>query len=199
MSYLLSISGSPTKFSKSGFLLRSIGSILEERLINFQAIHALDLPPEEPGTRRIAAQFVVDAIEQIELASAIVIITPANKEGSPGLLTSLLDLLPDNVFSGKPVLLFVTGGFPGHVAFLEQTLREVFFRLGTKAFAARVHIGTGNWIIVGDDRPRLSRETEKEIAKALDLVLQVVRPDNIKEVPVSLGTFENAGVSELPG
>ena len=157
MSYFLSISGSPTKFSKSGFLLRSIGSILEERALNFRAVHALDLPPDEPPTRRIAAQFVVDTIEQIELASAIVIITPANKETSPGLLTSLLDLLPDKIFSGKPVLLFVTGGFPGHVAFLERALSDVFFRLGTKAFAARVHIGTGSWIIVGDDRPRLSR------------------------------------------
>ena len=42
MSYFLSITGSPTKFSKSGFLLRNIGSILEEREIDFRAIHALD-------------------------------------------------------------------------------------------------------------------------------------------------------------
>jgi len=186
MSYFLSISGSPTKFSKSGFLLRSIGSILEERAINFRAVHALDLPPDEPPTRRIAAQFVVDTIEQIELASAIVIITPANKETSPGLLTSLLDLLPDKIFSGKPVLLFVTGGFPGHVAFLERALSDVFFRLGTKAFAARVHIGTGSWIIVGDDRPRLSRGAEREIGKALDLVLQVVKPEVFQDTSVHL-------------
>jgi FMN reductase len=182
MSYFLSISGSPTKFSKSGFLLRGIGSILEERAIDFQAVHALDLPPDEPATRRIAAQFVVDAIEQIEAASAIVIITPANKDNSPELLTSLLDLLPDKILSGKPVLLFVTGGFRGHVAFLERALRDVFFRLGAKSFAARVHIGTGSWVIVGDDRPRLSRSAEREIAKALDLVLQVVKPEEFQDL-----------------
>lgn len=177
MSYFLSITGSPTKFSKSGFLLRSIGSILEERAIDFRAVHALDLPADEPATRRVAAQFVADAVEQIQLASAIVIVTPANKESSPTLLTTLLNLLPDNVFSGKPVLLFVTGGFPGHVAFLERTLSEVFFRLGTKTCAARVHIGTGSWIVVGDDRPRLSRGAERQIADALDLVLRVVKPE----------------------
>jgi len=177
MSYFLSITGSPTKFSKSGFLLRSIGVILEQRAVDFRAIHALDLPADEPATRRIAAQFVADTVEQIELASTIVIVTPANKESSPTLLTTLLNLLPDNIFSGKPVLLFVTGGFSDHVALLERTLGDLFFRLGTKTFAARLHIGTGSWIIVGDDRPRLSRAAEREIANALDLVLQPLRPE----------------------
>jgi FMN reductase len=177
MSYFLSITGSPTKFSKSGFLLRAIGSILEQREIDFRAIHALDLPPNKPETRRVAAQFIADAIEQIELASVIVIVIPANKESTPSLLTSLLDLLPDGLFSGKPVLLFVTGGFPGHVAFLERNLSGLCYRLGTKSLAARVHIGTGSWIIVGDDRPRLSRTAEREVIQAIDLVLQVVRPE----------------------
>jgi NAD(P)H-dependent FMN reductase len=66
MSYFLSITGSPTKFSKSGFLLRAIGSLLEEREIDFRAIHALDLPPDQPETRRVGAQFDADAIEQNE-------------------------------------------------------------------------------------------------------------------------------------
>jgi FMN reductase len=176
MSYLLSITGSPTKFSKSGFLLRNIGSILEEREIDFRAIHALDLPPDEPETRRVAAQFVADAIEQIELATAILIVIHAHKESTPALLTSLLNLFPNGLFSRKPILLFVTGGFPGHVAFLERSLSGLLYRLGTKALAARVHIGTGSWIIVGHDRPRLSRTAEREVARAIDLVLQIVRP-----------------------
>jgi hypothetical protein len=36
MSYFLALSGSPTKFSKSGFLLRTVGSILEQRAIEFR-------------------------------------------------------------------------------------------------------------------------------------------------------------------
>ncbi len=190
MSYFLSITGSPTKFSKSGFLLRSIGVILEQRAIDFRAIHALDLPADEPATRRIAAQFVADTVEQIELASTIVIVAPANKEGSPTLLTTLLNLLPDNIFSGKPVLLFVTGGIPGHVALLERTLGDLFFRLGIKTFAARVHIRTGSWIVVGDDRPRLSRGAEREIANALDLVLQL---PGLEAGSLSYGRAGNVG------
>jgi FMN reductase len=171
MSYFLALSGSPTKFSKSGFLLQGIGSILEQRDIDFHAIHASDLPPNEPATIRIVHEFVTDMTDEIQHASALVIVTPATKE-SPTLLTSLLKLLPDKVFARKPVLLFATGGLPGHVAILEHELKQTFFRLGTQTVAARVHIGTGSWLIVGDDRPRLSRGAEREITHAIDLILR---------------------------
>ena len=91
MSHFLALTGSSTKFSKSGFLLRSIGSILAQRAVEFHAVHASDLPPNEPATRRLAIQFVQDAGELIEHASAIVIVTPATKESLPTLLTSLLE------------------------------------------------------------------------------------------------------------
>ncbi len=178
MSYFLALSGSPTKFSKSGFLLQGIGSILEQRDLDFRAIHASDLPPNEAATIRIVHQFVADTTDQIQQALALVIVTPATKE-SPTLLTSLLKLLPDKAFAKKPVLLFATGGLPGHVAILEHELKQTFFRLGTKTVAARVHIGTGGWLIVGDDRPRLSRGAEREITHAIDLVLRSGGGDSV--------------------
>ena len=186
MSYFITLSGSPTKFSKSGFLLRSVGLILEERAIEFRVVHALDLPPSEPATRRIANQFIADTVEQIEQAAAIVLVTPATKESSPTLLASLLNLLPDNAFSKKPVLLFATGGLPGQVAILERALRQILFRLGTPTIAARVHVGTGSWIIVGDDRPRLSRGAEREVAHAIDLILRAIKPKDAKAVSLEL-------------
>jgi NAD(P)H-dependent FMN reductase len=186
MPYFLALTGSTTKFSKSGFLLRSIGSILEQRAFEFHAVHASDLPPNEPATRRIATQFVADANEQIEKASAIVIVTPATKESSPTLLNSLFDLLPDNAFVKKPVLLFATGGLPGHVGILEHALRQTFFRLGTKTVAARVHIGTGSWLIVGDDRPRLSRGADREVAHAIDLVLRIIQPEDSTKISLQV-------------
>jgi FMN reductase len=178
MSYFLALSGSSTKFSKSGFLLQAIGAILEQRDLDFHAIHASDLPPNEPATVRIVHQFVSDTNDQIQHAAALVVVTPATKE-APTLLTSLLKLLPDKAFAKKPVLLFATGGLPGHVAILEYELKQTFFRLGTKAIAARVHVGTGGWLIVGDDRPRLSRGAEREITHAIDLVLGSVAADSV--------------------
>jgi NAD(P)H-dependent FMN reductase len=186
MPYFLALTGSTTKFSKTGFLLRSIGSILEQRSIEFRGIHASDLPPDEPATHRIAKQFVDDASEQIEQAAAILLLTPATKESSPTLLASLLDLLLDNAFETKAVLLFATGGLAGQVPILEKALRETLFRLGTKTIAARVHIGTGGWLIVGDNRPRLSRGTEREITQAIDHILRVAKPEEKKETSPQL-------------
>jgi FMN reductase len=186
MSYFITLSGSPTKFSKSGFLLRSVGLILEERAIEFRVVHALDLPPSEPATRRIASQFIADTAEQIQQASAIVLVTPATKESSPTLLVSVLDLLPENIFSKKPVLLFATGGLPGQVAILERALRQALLRLGSTTIAARVHVGTGSWIIVGDDRPRLSRGAEREVAHAIDVVLRTANLKDAKALPLEL-------------
>ena len=187
MSYFLTLSGSSTKFSKAGFLLRTIGSIVERRATEFRAVHAVDLPPDEPATRRIASQFIADTLEQIQQAKAIVLVAPATKEPSPTLLASLLELLPDNIFAKKPVLLFATGGLAGHVALLERALKPLLFRLGTTVIAARVHIGTGSWIIVGDDQPRLSRGAEREVARAIDLVLGAI---NSKEPAKTRGLQE---------
>lgn len=186
MSYFIALSGSPTKFSKSGFLLRSVGSILEERAIEFRVIHALDLPPSDLANRRIASQFIADTVEQIQQATAIVLVTPATKESSPTLLASVLDLLPDNIFSKKPVLLFATGGLPGQVAILERALRQILLRLGTTTMAARVHVGTGSWIIVGDERPRLSRGAEREVAHSIDSILRTINPKDAKAASLEL-------------
>jgi FMN reductase len=186
MSYFITISGSPTKFSKSGFLLRSVGSILKEREFEFRAVHALDLPPNDPANRRIPGQFIADTIEQVQQAAAVILVTPATKESSPTLLTSLLDLLPDDLFSKKPVLLFATGGLLAQVAILERALKSILFRLGTTTIAARVHVGTGSWIIVGDDRPRLSRGAEREVAHAIDLVLAASSSKEVRAISLEL-------------
>ena len=71
-------------------------------------------------------------------------------------------------------------------SFLERALKQILLRLGTPTVAARVHVGTGSWIIVGDDRPRLSRGAEREVAHAIDLVLPVINPKDAKTVSLEL-------------
>ena len=109
------------------------------------AIHAVDLPIGEDTERDLTDQFIADTIDQIQQAAAILLLTPATKEGVPTLLLTLLERLPDNSFFKKPVLLFATGGLAAHVAVLERALRHQLLRLGATAIAARVHLGTGNW------------------------------------------------------
>jgi FMN reductase len=123
MSYFLSITGSQTRFSKSGFLLRTTGSILEQRAIELRTIHAVDLPVGEIAHRDLTDQFIADTTDQVQQATAILLLTPATKESVPTLLLALLERLPDNSFFDKPVLLFATGGLPAHVPVLERSYR----------------------------------------------------------------------------
>jgi FMN reductase len=181
MSHFLALSGSPTKFSKSGFLLRTLGSILEQRAIELRAIHAVDFPPPEDTNHDLTDQFIADTTDEVRRASAILLLTPATKESVPALLSTLLRRLADDLFLGKPVLLFATGGLPAHVAVLERALRHELVRLGTRTVAARVHIGSGSWITLGNDRPRLSRGAEQEVAGAVDLILRGIRLNELRE------------------
>jgi len=186
MTYFLALSGTPTKFSKSGFLLRTVGSILEQRAIGFRVIHALDFPTAEDTNHDLTDQFIADTADEVRQASAILLLTPATKEIVPALLSTLLGQLADDLFLGKPVLLFATGGMPGHLAFLERALRHELVRLGTRTIAARVHIGTGSWITIGNDRPRLSRGAEQEVAHAVDLILRGIRLIELRERSLEL-------------
>ena len=186
MSYFLALSGSPTKFSKSGFLLRTVGSILEERVIEFRVIHAVDLPAAEDTNHSLTDQFIADTAEEVRQASAILLLAPATKGSVPALLSTLLGRLADDLFLGKPVLLFATGGLPAHVALLERALRHELVRLGTITVACRIHIGTGNWITIGNDHPRLSRGAEQEIARSIDLILRGIRLKELREQSLEL-------------
>jgi FMN reductase len=186
MSYFLVLSGSPTKFSKSGFLLRTVGSILEQRAIEFRVIHAVDLPGADDTNHNLTDQFIADTAAEVRQASAILLLTPATKESVPVLLSSLLRQLADDLFLGKPVLLFATGGLPAHVGVLERALRHELVRLGTRTIADRVHIGTGSWVTIGNDRPRLSRGAEQELARSIDLTLRGIRLNELREQSLEL-------------
>jgi len=186
MASFLALSGSPTKFSKAGFLLRTVASILEQRAIQFRAIHALDFSSAEDTDDDLTNQFVAKIADEVQQASAILLLAPARKEGVPALLSTLLGRLAEDSFLGKPVFLLATGGLPAHVAVLERALRHDLVRLGARTIAARVHLGTGGWITIGNELPRLSRGAEQEVAHAVDLILRGIRLSELREHSLAL-------------
>jgi FMN reductase len=183
MSFFFSLSGSPTKFSKSGFLLRAIEFILEKRDFELRTAHAIDFDREHLATSA-SNRFIADVRQEIRRATAVLLISGVAKGNSIQLLSSLLDVLPDDALAEKPVLLLATGGFPGHVLTLEHVLKPTLLRLGAPTFAARVHLGDGSWRIAVDNQLRVSLEAEREITDALDLVLRGVFLRKGKRSPI---------------
>jgi FMN reductase len=174
MSHFLSFSGSPSKFSRSGYLLWNIGSLLEKRSIELGAIHAVDLPREDPSESALVELFIAETVLQIDSARAILLVVPFVHETGVGLIRSLFDLLPDDALLGKPIILFLMGGTSTDVATVEQSLSASLFRLGAPVIARRVHLRSTDWIAVGDERPRLARAAEREVTGALDLVIKSI-------------------------
>jgi FMN reductase len=174
MSHFLSFSGSPVKFSRSGYLLWSIGSLLEKRSIEFSAIHAVDLPREDPSDSTLVELFIAETVLQIDSARAILLVVPLVHEAGVGLIQSLFDLLPDDALLGKPIILFLMGGTSTDVATVERNLSASLLRLGAPVIARRVQLRSTDWIAVGDDRPRLSRTAEREVTGALDFTIKSI-------------------------
>jgi NAD(P)H-dependent FMN reductase len=125
----------PDKVFEIRFSARTVGSILEQRAIEFRVIHAVDFPAAKDTNNDLTDQFIADTADGVRQASAILLLTPATKESVPALLSTLLGRLADDLLLGKPVLLFATGGLPGHVAVLERALRHELVRLGTRTVA----------------------------------------------------------------
>lgn len=162
MPYFISLSSSPTEFTKTGLLFRAIESILEQRGVEFRIARAEDFGREHlPSTHA-----------QIQRAAAVILSTSVVTEISLRLLAAMLEALGDDALAGKPVVLVVAGGFRGQALTVEHQLKPVLLRLGTATIAARVHLGIENWRFAANGSLHQSDEVERELAEAVDLVLR---------------------------
>ena len=161
MPYFISLSSSPTEFTKTGLLFRAIESILEQRGVEFRIARAVDFGREHLPSTQL----------EIQRAAAVILSTSVVTEISPRLLATMLETLGNDVLAGKPVVLLVAGGFRGQALTVEHRLKPELLRLGTATIAARVHLGVENWRFTADGRLHQSDEVERELAEAVDLVL----------------------------
>lgn len=163
MSYLLAISGHPTKFSRPGFLLQALGRHLYAYQVELRSVYAVDLKPEAPE----AAARLHDLAGLIRNARGILLLAPVPKDDWSGSLKALLDRLPDRVFQYKPVMVVGSGGFVGEVQDLERSLAANLERLAAHVSLSPVHVGIKNWVFVGDQPPSLTVATEARLGDAI--------------------------------
>lgn len=129
---VLLIAGSPSARSRSSGLLDSVGQRLQQRGVDVDRIQIRDLPAEALVLADFGHPSIVQAIAQVERASAIVVSTPVYKAAYSGVLKVFLDLLPQTALKGKTVLPLATGGSPHHMLALDYTLRPVLQSLAAR-------------------------------------------------------------------
>ena len=70
------------------------------------------------------------ALEAVQMADALIVITPTFQGSYPGLFKSFVDLIEVGALRHKPVLLAATGGSQRHSMVIDHALRPLFSYLG---------------------------------------------------------------------
>lgn len=132
-SSVLLIAGSPTSPSRSAALLDSVSQRLALRNgFVVERLNIRKLPAEALLLAEWGHPAIVNALEQVVRARAIVVATPVYKAAYSGVLKVFLDLLPQTALKGKTVLPLATGGSPHHMLALDYALRPVLQSLSAR-------------------------------------------------------------------
>ncbi len=171
MPYVLAVSDTLTKHTKTAFLFQALAGLLEERglrlhsTLTIESSHRGRSRPDNPATTS------QDFAELANECHGLVLVSVAVKSRSAWPLKAVLDQQPDHSWKHKPVLLIVIGGLPSQAVELENHLRPAVRRLEAGKMISLVHLPAGNWIQVSDDRPRFARGSVKAVSDSLDLLL----------------------------
>lgn len=138
MSYVVTLSGSPSIRSRTAHLLCSAEQLLQSQGFAVRRIDVRALPAEALLRADASDKAIEGALEVIAKARAVVIATPVYNASYSGLLKTFLDLLPRMSFSGKPVLPISTGGSVGHMLAIDYALKPVLSALGARHQIASV-------------------------------------------------------------
>lgn len=144
MATVLSVSGSPSRTSRTARLLRHLDARLVAQGHEVLPLDVRTLPAEALLGADFAHPAIARAAELFQRADGVVIGTPVYKAAYSGLLKSLLDVLPQYALSGKTVLPLATGGSTAHVLAIDYALRPVLSSMGAS------HITQG-WFVLDKD------------------------------------------------
>jgi len=141
MSTVVTIAGSPSRGSSSDALLSHVTRRIRRAGHTVRPLVLRDLPPAALLGANLADPEIAAAVEAVEQADAVVIVSPVYQAAYSGLLKVFLDVLPQYVLRGKSVLPLATGGSAAHVLAVDYALRPVLNSLGAD------HIGQG-WFVL---------------------------------------------------
>jgi NAD(P)H-dependent FMN reductase len=164
MSYFFVISGSPSKLSRSSFLLAGLERRLEAYETTLRTTYANELQPFAPG----ASERLAELITTVHNAQAILLVTPVPSEDWTGCMKKLLQFLPAGSFQHRPILLIGASGSMDELPNLERSLHHELTRLNGHLALSSIHVGPKNWVFSNSQPPWLTAGTELRLSRALE-------------------------------
>lgn len=100
---------------------------------------------------------LAEAINAVDEAEALILVTPTFQASYSGLFKSFMDLLSADQLRGKPVLLAATGGTERHSLVIEHALRPLVSYLGMLSVPTGVYAATSDFGSSSQLEPRITR------------------------------------------
>ena len=106
-----------------------MGQRLRAAGFTVEALDVRELPAESLIQARFDDPAIAAALELVDRADGLVVVTPIYKAAYSGVLKTFLDLLPQFALAGKVALPLATGGTMAHVLAIDHTLRPLLAAL----------------------------------------------------------------------
>lgn len=136
MPCILLIAGSPTRPSRSTFVLEQLQAAWKRRGFTAELLSVRDLPAEPLLHGEASHPAIAEAIAQVAGAQAVIVGTPIYKAAYAGSLKVFLDLLPSDAFADKVAVPIATGGSVAHLLALDYSIKPLLTALGARHILA---------------------------------------------------------------
>ena len=174
MGQVLIVSGGLSEGSRVDALAEWVGSALRDRGCTVSTVRVRDLPPGPLLWRHLEHPSIAAALELVERADVVVVVSPVLQASFAGAVKAFLDLLPMNGLRGTDALPLLVGGSSAHVLALDYALRPVLAALGAQVTPGRYVLSSGI-TRDGSGRPALLGDTADEVERAVDQLRLVSR------------------------
>lgn len=141
MSFVVTLTGSPSQSSRTLQLNDHVRKLLERDGFEVAALSVRELPAEDLLFANTDSPRLKEAFALIARADAVVVATPVYKAAYTGVLKAFLDLLPQGALANKVILPLAVGGTLAHALALDYALRPVLSTLGAQ------HVTSGLFLL----------------------------------------------------
>jgi len=167
------ISGSPSETSRSDYVLKYLEMNLKQHQVETTYISIQEVPFGDLFYANFNSSFIKGIIETIHEADGVIIGSPVYQGSYTGVLKTLLDLLPQNVFQSKVVLPIMVGGSPSHLLALDYTLKPLIALLKGQSLRGVYILDT--LIDRTKDNPIIDDEINERIDRQFNRLLKTIR------------------------
>lgn len=140
MVHLVTLSGSPSTSSKTLMVVDYIREMARHQGWKTDLIQVRNFPSEDLLYARFDSPSIQEAVSLLKQADGVLIATPVYKASYTGVLKAFLDLMPQDVLSGKVAWPIAVGGTLAHLLVLEYALKPVLSALGAQNIQQGIYI-----------------------------------------------------------